>query len=144
MKRKRFVKWTLLIVAVLLVLVAVAPAAYAEWWDAFHVDITSANLSRVTMTYAVPSYWACNHFGRETGYLLYVGYGSTRSECRANASDNRVPNMTSTPYSYRWPFPVSQGFEPGDMACIFWCSQPIAPLMVFHWDYMDIDGAPWW
>jgi len=61
-----------------------------------------------------------------------------------NAAENRVANMEQRPYFYRWPFAVSQGFEAGDMACIWWCCQPIAPLMRFKWVYMDIDGAPWW
>jgi hypothetical protein len=141
--KKKIVSWSFLVIVLLL---AIAPAVYAgEWWQGWNVDIVSADFGHVVLEQDYWCYWACNHFGSEPGYALHIGHGSTKAECRANASDNPVPHMTSEPYVYRWPAEViMEGFEPGDMACIFHCCQPYVQMMVFAWEYKDIDGAPYW
>lgn len=140
--KKKVVGGLLLVVVLLL---AIAPAVHAWWWDRYYVDIASADFGHITMTYDSSCPWRCNEYGREEGYGLYIGYGATKQECRSNAGDNPMPNMVSSPFVYRWPAEViMEGFEPGDMACIWWCCQPVAPIWMYGWKYMDIDGAPWW
>jgi len=129
---------------VLLLLLVSVPTLRAAWWDRYHVDIVSADLGHITMTYDYPCPWRCNEYGREQGYALSIGRGSTHRECISNAVQNPQPNMISSPRVFRWPFVIGEGFEPGDVACIWWCCQPVVSVMVFHWEFIDIDGAPWW
>jgi len=147
------------LVALLLALVLVATGSVATaapgipllWYNVY---ITAANPFGISLVRDAHCPHPCNFFPTSmTGYALYVWHGSTKQECRDSVTWRDT--MTYTP---RWePWVVGDpdgkllrtpgfaryagtGPQDGDYACIFWCCQPIAPLMIFHWEFATVGG----
>lgn len=123
-------KVVLAVLLLALALAATGSVASADQGPLFYtVHLLEANPENVHLQREAYCSNACNVGG--AGYGLHVGHAWTQAECMHNAS--RVPNMPERIRKNH--YGDGSTAEVGEVACIFWCCQPIPAMMIFHWEF---------
>ena len=141
----------LVLMALLALVTASAVQAGPRGSGLYKVNLVAAYPEGVYLTRGAACSTPCNTHGVGDGYALHVGYGATQYACTGNTTQRDTMTSTSRwePWDIRDPDGkllrspglakvTAQGPEVGDVACVFWCCQPIPAMMIFHWEFATV------